>query len=641
MEVYEITGYRTGISEEGVNFLQPSDSFQKIENGFIYRQVLQSRMGVSLFAPRLADESRVFGIFEHILPTGEKELLAADQNFLYSYDTTTGVFVQIPFGGSLAAYPGFNVSSPDLYISGTSYPNRLNAAAGRFVFTGEGITLNGTSAVFFYDGSFVYDFTDAGDNPDYTDPLIGGVSTPLNRAKFVFWFGERLNFISPTIGGVEYEQGVLYSGIRNTAGNGDKFDVAGSGMLQADTYETITGCTILGQVLAINFFRSNWTLEKTTDAFNPYFIRKVPSVLGTNANFSAVSWNNETKSMGKTGLITTDGRQSLRFDNKIPNFTADEISQTNEKFNLTYGGFDRINNQFLWAYLEPEVDFDTQNKVLVYNYEENSWSKYDQRFSVFGQTEIGRNLTWDDIYELNNPSWLQWDTTEEIWNRIGIETGVQKTLAGDDFGFIYQLNQDFDDYFTNITAITQAAQAVLTVDPSAFQIGDLVTVQDVQGMTEINNFDPNTESTEYEPFEVVAATPTSITLNVDSTTYSAYTTGGSISKVISFKAETIPFNPYRNIGRKCHVSYVEILIDTERGGSLLLDVFEDEEETPFKDSIPLIPSSTTTKAREWITVSIDNEANFMTFVMRQQSPAAQARITSMRIHCEPGGLTSG
>ncbi len=68
MDVYEITGYATGVSEAGVNYLQPSDSFQKIVNGFIYRQVLQSRQGFGYFAPRLTDETRVFGIFEHTLP---------------------------------------------------------------------------------------------------------------------------------------------------------------------------------------------------------------------------------------------------------------------------------------------------------------------------------------------------------------------------------------------------------------------------------------------------------------------------------------------------------------------------------------------------------------------------------------------
>ncbi len=133
MDVYEITNLQTGVSKAGVNYLQPSDSFQNIINGFIYRQVLQSRQGVGFFTPRLAGNTRIFGIFEHIKPDSTKELLAFDADRLYTYNTGTGVFDPIPFGGSMAGYPGFAITAKDFYISGTSYPTPTNGA--RFVFT--------------------------------------------------------------------------------------------------------------------------------------------------------------------------------------------------------------------------------------------------------------------------------------------------------------------------------------------------------------------------------------------------------------------------------------------------------------------------------------------------------------------------
>lgn len=641
MEIYEITGFQTGVSRAGVNYLQPSDSFQNIENGFIYRQVLQSRQGVGYFAPRLADESRIFGIFEHILPDSNKELLAIDQNFLYKYNTTTGVFDQIPFAGSIAAYTGFAISAKDFYVSGTSYPTPTNTA--RFVFTGEGITAAASgSSIFFYDGTDVRDFTSVVDNPNYAAPPQGA----LTKAIYVNWFNERLNFIVPTIAGTLYSQGLLYSGIRTASGNGDKFNVAGSGLQQLDTYENITGQAISGQVLVLNLNRSGWTDEKTRDAFNPYFPRKVPSVLGTNAKFSAVAWDDIVRSIGKTGVIATDGRQQLRSDNKVPDFTANDIDQLG--FNLTYGGFDRVNNQFMWAYKQSEADTDTQNKVLVLNYEEQTWSVYDQRFSVFGQTDLGLNLAWNQIDETTgNQSWARWDTTEEIWNKIGLGLAVQKTLAGDDLGFIYDINQDYDDYFSLISAITPGATTTLTVTATGILAGDKVTVSDVDGMLNedgesgINNFDEETGEFLGNTYNVISSTPTSIEINLDSTLLTAYTLNtGNISKIISFKAETIPFNPFRDIGRRCFISHVEFLIDNN-GGSLRVDVYQDEEESPFKQDILLKPNSSSTKAREWITMTVDNEANFMTFVMKQESPAVQLRLTSIRIHCAPGGLTSG
>lgn len=637
MDVYEIAGLQTGVSQAGVNYLQPADSYQNITNGFIYRQVLQSRQGVGYFAPRLANNTRIFGIFEHTLPSSTKELLAVDQNFLYKYNTATGIFDQIAFDPvSMPGYTGFAMTAKDLYVSGTSYPTATNTA--RFVFCGEGITPNAAgSAIFFYDGVNVKDFTLVNvDNPNYA-PYIGLL--PITSASYVLWFNERLNLIVPVIGGVEYNQGVLYSGIRNTAGNGDKFNVVGSGLFQADTYQTITGASLLGQIMILNFDRMAYVMEKTRDAFNPYFGRSVPGVLGTTAKFSAVAWNDIVDSIGRTGILGTDGRENLRIDNKIPYFTADQIDQVS--FNLTYGGFDRQNNQFLWAYKQSETDSLTQNSVLVRNYEENTWSTYDQRFSVFGQSDIGLSLTWDQIEAASgNQSWAQWNTTEELWDRIGLGASVQKTLAGDDLGFIYELNQDYDDYYTDISAIIPGATTTLTVSASAILAGDLVTISSVQGMTQINNFDTATSEQIGDLYLVTASTPTSVTINVDSTLFTPYTTGGNLSKIISFKAETIPFNPYRSQGRRCFVSYVEFLLE-QTGGSLLVDVYADMQTTPFKQDIPIIPTNDPQQNSEYIGMTVDQEANFLTFVLKQQSPAVQLRLTSMRIHCSPGGMTSG
>jgi hypothetical protein len=640
MDVFEITGYATGVSDAGVNYLQPADSFQNITNGYIYRQVLQSRQGVGFFAPRLAGETRIFGIFEHTLPNSTKELLAVDQNFLYKFNDGTGIFDQIPFGGSMVGYGGFSITAKDFYVSGTSYPTATNTA--RFVFTGEGITPNAAgSSIFFYNGTDVQDFTSVADSPNYVAPASGA----LTSASYVLWFNERINFIVPVIGGTEFNQGILFSGIRTTSGNGDNFNVAGSGLFQADTFQSITGATLLGQIMVLNFDRMAFTMEKTTDAFNPYFGRAVPGVLGTNAKFSAIAWDTVVDSIGRTGVLGCDGRKNVRTDDKIPNFTREDIDQL--EFNLTYGGFDRVNNQFLWSYKTSESDTDTQNAVLVKNYEEDSWSVYDQRFSVFGQTDIGLNLNWDDIDETSgNDAWAQWDTTEEIWDRIGLGESVQKTLAGDDLGFIYDINLDYDDYFTNISAVVAGATTTLTVNATGVIAGDLVTISAVDGMLNsegtsgINNFDEATNKYNGEPYVVLSATPTSIEINLDSSLLTAYTLNtGSLSKIISFSAETIPFNPYRAQGFRCYIGYVEFLIEAN-GGSLLVDVFADEQDTPFKQNVLMKPT-VANQSTEWFSMSINQEANFFVFRMRQETPATQLRLTSMRIHCMQGGLTSG
>ena len=447
MDVYEITGFQSGISKEGVNYLEPADSYSEINNGYIYRQVLQSRRGIVQFAPRLADKSRITGIFTVTKPSGLTDLLVTDMNFLYKYDIGSLSFVKVPFDGSMALYAGFNITNNDGYISGTAYPTKNNGY--RFVFTGHRISANASgSSIFFYDGTDVKDYTNdglgSGDNPDYVAPSQGS----LQRATHVIYFNERINFIKPVINAIEYCQGWLFSGIRNSVGSGDNFNTPGSGLGILDTSATISGASIFGQYMSLNLSDSNWLLEKTTDAFNPYYPKKLPSVIGTDAPFSFSQWNNRINSIGTSGILGMDFRESLRIDNKIPNFTRDEIDS--EFFNLTYGGFDRKNVQFLWSYLSSGSQSTTQDKVLAYNYEEKSWSTNDLRLTVFAQHKGNTTLLWNQIDETIQSSWKEWRTTQEKWNEIGLGTNFRVSLAGDDEGFIYKENQDINDYYTSI-----------------------------------------------------------------------------------------------------------------------------------------------------------------------------------------------
>jgi len=637
MDIYEVTGYRTGTDNAGVNFLDPADAFEYINNGALYRQELFSRLGFTTFTSSrldgaVADGTRVMGIFEFILPSGLKELLVITKKMLYKFNTVTRVFDQIPTS-SAVPIADFAILANDAYVSGTAYPinnstlapPRLNEA--RFVFTGKGM-----SDVYFYDPSLgangeVKRYTNVVDNPSYVAPASGA----LTNAYYLSWFGERLNFFAPTVGGLLQAQQILYSGIRNNSGAGDDYNTVGSGFIEADTYEAVRGMQILGDQIILNFQRSNWSLEKTRDPFNPYFIRRIPSVLGTDASFSSTQYNYEVKSMGKTGIIQTDGRQSLRTDNKIPYFTRDEIDEDN--FELIYGGFDRFNSMFMFSYRSQgsQLNDITQDKVLMNNYEEGTWFVYDLRFSVFGQTDKGIEIPWSAIDGTppNPASWHSMNTTEEIWNKIGTSDNKQKTLAGDDLGYIYELNQDFDDYYNAITGITQATSAAITVANHPFKTGDRVTFEDIEGMVEMNGLEA----------VVIGTAANTIIVNVNSTLFSPYTMNGYIAKMIPFNAKMKPFNPYRNQGRRVYVSHVEFLVEG-RNVDLNVFVYADEEEFPFLFNKVIMTEGTSSKNRQWKTITVNQESNFITFELNQLSQRAQVKILSMRIHAREGGFTS-
>ena len=71
-------------------------------------------------------------------------------------------------------------------------------------------------------------------------------------------------------------------------------------------------------------------------------------------------------------------------------------------------------------------------------------------------------------------------------------------------------------YVSSVTNINQSNDATVTASNS-FRIGDLITFSDVEGMTEVNG----------NSYNVLTANATSFTINVDTTSFTAYTTGGT------------------------------------------------------------------------------------------------------------------
>jgi uncharacterized protein (TIGR02217 family) len=69
-----------------------------------------------------------------------------------------------------------------------------------------------------------------------------------------------------------------------------------------------------------------------------------------------------------------------------------------------------------------------------------------------------------------------------------------------------------------ITGISQAAQAVLTVGANTFAVGESVVISDVSGMTQINELRAL----------ITARTTTTITVDINSSAFSAYVSGGTV-----------------------------------------------------------------------------------------------------------------
>ncbi len=116
-------------------------------------------------------------------------------------------------------------------------------------------------------------------------------------------------------------------------------------------------------------------------------------------------------------------------------------------------------------------------------------------------------------------------TQSQIWHRvntslIGDTVQLGFTISDAQMRAYYESGTAVD-----ITGVTQASPCVLTCS-SNFPVGALIKIEDVEGMTELNFVEDD-----YNYYEVLAVDATTVTINVDSTGFGAYTTGGTAVEV--------------------------------------------------------------------------------------------------------------
>jgi len=159
------------------------------------------------------------------------------------------------------------------------------------------------------------------------------------------------------------------------------------------------------------------------------------------------------------------------------------------------------------AYNETSVvpDPGTVNSSLVYS---------NILYTCPESTNLG--LTPANI-NLQMPTALQ---QSQIWHRMNTSLIGDTVQVGFTISDAQMRDLEINGLVFDITNITNANPAVVTTTAD-FQIGQLVEINDVVGMTEVNG----------NRYQVVATSATDITINVNSLSFTPYDSGGTVTPV--------------------------------------------------------------------------------------------------------------
>lgn len=385
------------------------------------------------------------------------------------------------------------------------------------------------------------------------------------------------------------------SWLDNTRGRG--------GYIDAPTTQQIITADIIKDRLIVYFERSTWELVYTGYLDSPFKWQQINNELGAESTFSMIGFDDAILGVGNVGVHSCNGINVRRIDQSIP----DEVFAIHNDGNgpeRVYGIRDYSMELVYWAFPDYEGSPTFPNRVLVYNYRNNTWAIFRDSFTCFGQYQGDAQLTWANVGQ-KYASWEEWNAP---WDSSRSQTAFPKILAGNQQGFTLVVDPDdsSNDRSLVITNI-DAATSQLTVINHNLKEGDYIRIEDTNGVTLSDGVTTyNNTISSVQVFD-------SNTIVVDVPFLGTYTGGGVLRRISQIDIQTKQFNPGTPIGQQSRFPYIDFLMATTAVGEFTITTLLDgystgEVETQAPSGVLLGSSSVSTSSP---TITPDDKSDYI------------------------------
>lgn len=438
------------------------------------------------------------------------------------------------------------------------------------------------------EAQFMRYYTGTGGWSSFNPPIVSNDTLYLNSARILIPFKNRLLAFNtwegpPNSGpGENFQARVRYSSIGSPlATNAWYQDVPGLGnAIDASTTESIITVENIKDRLIVFFERSTWELAYTGNQAYPFTWQQINTELGAESTFSVVPFDKIAIGVGNVGINSCNGSNVERIDDKIPQEIFD-IHNDDEGIFRVYGIRDYYVEMTYWTFPNTlaNAQFPYPNRVLVYNYKNDTWGINNDSITCFGYYQSSVNITWQ-----SNTITFSDDYT---WGSGQLQSLFRQVVAGNQEGFTFNIAADSP------------------VNAAALQITDIQVNTNIITMTVI---DHNLREGEYVYFEGITGTgnlaaelnnnifklidnfvyPVTSTQfsfiyqdDLDTVIAGVYSGGGFITRISKINIKTKEYNFYAEQGRNSYVSKVDFMVDATFGGQVQVDYYVSTATTPL------------------------------------------------------------
>lgn len=452
---------------------------------------------------------------------------------------------------------------------------------------------------------FVTNFVNNAQNPiRYTDgvtwtnfaPLITATDTLYQARILVAYYGRLLAlnvYEGTTAGG--------YGGAVNIA-NRCRFSQLGSpiavdawrsdqfgkgGFLDAPTNEAIIGATFIKNTLVIDFEQTTWQLRYVGEYGLPFIWERVSADFGSESTFSGVLFDNHRLAVGDKGITAANAAGVDRIDLDIP----DQIFQfknANNGVKRVFGVRDYQRELVFWNYPDaqteaaPGVSITFPNKVLLYNYRNNTWAIFRDSITAFGTFQLSGNITWDSLDTF-------WDDEDITWDDFDSQSLFPAITSGNQQGFVHLYGYVTpDESSLTITSVDLTTTPIQLTSPNHnLQDGEIIYIQGLMFVNSSSGL-PVSTSLNDTIYQVSVIDVDTISISLwDFTTQqygedfpftpnpatSSYIGGGTIILFPKLNIRTKDINLFQTLGLQTKLSRIDFLMEATISAAMSVILF--------------------------------------------------------------------
>ncbi len=363
--------------------------------------------------------------------SGDEQLIVFTPKKAFIYNTTTFVFDDISNSTAPAVISWAGTKDNFFYTS--NYATVMWATNNIFNTVAQPVGIR------FFNGSTTAGWADH-------QPLLH-TTIYLNSALIVLPYKGRLVCLSTTEGtnaGPPGQVNTIYyqrarwsqigtpfvanapTGFSNDANAWSDTITGRGGFIDADTSERIVTAAIIQDTLIVSFQFSTWRLRYTGNEVLPFIWERIETQFGSEATFSSVPFDDGNLTLSRRGIVKATFNDVNRIDIDIPDqVDSFETGDIGEGLNRIQGVRDFQKRLVYWIYGDQDGSNQTPNKVLCYNYQDLTWSTFDQSFTTLGSYKKTTDNTWATWTTPWNGDTSTWDTPLDQMNAIWIVAGAK------------------------------------------------------------------------------------------------------------------------------------------------------------------------------------------------------------------------